>query len=416
MEFVRKAISQTWQSCLCRRTFCPLKTFGHMASRTTQHVEVQKCWQVSSYGRVCNTRGEVSRGSLKPSGYCTVKISCSDFYVHRLVALAFLGPPPDQLTWQVHHRDGNPSNNRLDNLEYVTQSQNILASFASHSRRCGGTMTSMPVMWRAVGSQSWSTSPSMTQTAAELSMSKSSVWHGCHRGKSVKGYEFQLADCGEIETLEGEEWQQMYDPMSGLKVPGRMVSSLGRIKSKNGKISWGCLEKTGYYRTGMCLTSHRRTEYVHRLVAFAFVGPPVSRQCGYVNHKDLDKGNNAVENLEYVTQSRNMTHFHATKSISSSFNCKPVDSRLKNSKEWTPHTSVTRAASSLGIGRWSISRCLSACNSQTSACGYEFRLANAPSREILPDEEWRRVDVARLLREREKCARRGARYRRLWFY
>ena len=45
-----------------------------------------------------------------------VKVSNHDFFVHRIVALAFLGPPPDDLTWQVHHRDGNKANNRFGQL------------------------------------------------------------------------------------------------------------------------------------------------------------------------------------------------------------------------------------------------------------------------------------------------------------
>ena len=265
-------------------------------------------------------------------------------------------------------------------------------------------------MWRAVGSQSWTTSPSMRQAAAELFMSQWSVSHACRSSKSVKGYEFQFADGGQIGTLEGEEWRQMYDPMLGLKVPGRMVSSLGRIKNKHGLISQGCLEKSGYYRTGICLTSHRRTELVHRLVAFAFLGPPVSMHAGYVNHKDLDKGNNAAENLEYVTQSENMAHFYAATGIRNSINCTPVLSKLKDSKYWTSHPSIRNAASALGISDRSISRCIN--RHQASACGYEFMLANIPSQQDLAGEEWRRIDLQALLREKEM--RKGCGWLLFW--
>lgn len=44
--------------------------------------------------------------------------------VHKLVALAFLGPCPDGQ--EVRHLDGDPLNNRVDNLEYGSRTENIL--------------------------------------------------------------------------------------------------------------------------------------------------------------------------------------------------------------------------------------------------------------------------------------------------
>jgi hypothetical protein len=42
--------------------------------------------------------------------------------VHQLVALAFLGPCPDK--HEINHKDGVKANNQLNNLEYVTSSEN----------------------------------------------------------------------------------------------------------------------------------------------------------------------------------------------------------------------------------------------------------------------------------------------------
>jgi NUMOD3 motif len=50
--------------------------------------------------------------------------------VHRLVAFAWLGPPPSGKPW-VNHKDMTKANNHKDNLEWTSISDNIQHSFAS---------------------------------------------------------------------------------------------------------------------------------------------------------------------------------------------------------------------------------------------------------------------------------------------
>lgn len=50
-----------------------------------------------------------------------------DFLVARLIALTFLGQPPEKYT--VNHKDGNRLNNHLDNLEWLSLEDNIRHGF-----------------------------------------------------------------------------------------------------------------------------------------------------------------------------------------------------------------------------------------------------------------------------------------------
>ena len=375
----------TWQalSCSC------------FSSTVLQSEGIKKCWQISSHGRCCNLHGIVSNGYLSPCGYHKVKIQWQQFYVHRLVAFAFLGSP-DSLAWQVHHKDGNKSNNHVDNLEFATPAQNISLSYSSPTRGNSGRCLSMPVMWREVGSQSWQTSPSMVMAARHTGVSIASVHKSCSKNMPVRGFEFCLAKPAEQEHIEGEVWRQMLDPRTGTAVPGRMVSSFGRLHFANGRISTGHQGKNGYHTTKVS----SRVELLHRLVAFAFLGPPPTQQHIHVNHKDYDKSNNAVDNLEYVTASENVLHSYANPANRRpTSNVKPVESRPKiGSGEWMWHPSIANAARVCGVSRGLVTTC--ARSSRSHAGKFEFRFPQSESTNSCPGEEWRDVDVMAHFQER----------------
>lgn len=95
------------------------------------------------------------------------------------------------------------------------------------------------------------------------------------------------------------------------------ISSWGRVKNKiTGHINKHYVHnRVGYMRAelfdGMGHTNKKRY-FVHRLVASAFIPNPENKEC--VNHKDANRANNHLENLEWATQSENMQHcFHVTK-------------------------------------------------------------------------------------------------------
>ncbi|CAK9048748.1 unnamed protein product [Durusdinium trenchii] len=208
----------------------------------------EACWKVSSHGRIRDSAGRISQGSLHGTGYRRVTISGQNWTVHRIVKITFHGLPKFEQAWQVHHLDGNRSNNHLDNLKYVTASENVRHSFSKPSRRTSGPARSKPVLWRPVGSTSWTTSPSATVTAQQLGMCKETVSEACRTESAAKGYEFRYQNLSEL-VFPGEEWRPVVvDPLGG-KVPGRMVSSLGRITSQAGLISRGHLTQQGYYAT-----------------------------------------------------------------------------------------------------------------------------------------------------------------------
>ena len=381
----------------------------HLSSPPFDTSTAEKCWQVSSHGRCCDTRGRITQGSKHGSGYLNIMISGKLFFVHRVVALTFFGTPSSH-AWQVHHRDGNRANNHVENLEYVTPKQNITYFFANAARARFQPLLSKPVLWRSIGSEQWTPGISIRSTARQLGLSKGAVSRCCRNQSATKEFEFRFADMN-ASDLPGEEWRPMSDPKTGSEVPGRMVSSLGRVQSCRGIIHRGSICTRGYYSTELPFQFGSHKHGVHRLVALAFLGHPPTEHHSQVNHKDGDKGNNAVENLEYVTPSQNCTHYHSLvksnrgQSVSRTSQCKPVWSRAINRNlDWQWHASMSHAANALGLHVSNISSCCQGRYRQTG--GFEFRKADPTNTaEVIEGEEWRKIDVLALIRDKARRAR-----------
>lgn len=81
------------------------------------------------------------------------------------------------------------------------------------------------------------------------------------------------------------------------------VSNLGRVKSRKKILKPGGKE---YHTVRLSKNGEQRTFYIHRLVADAFIPNPMGKE--QVNHKDEDKYNNNINNLEWVTFKENMNH------------------------------------------------------------------------------------------------------------
>lgn len=86
-------------------------------------------YEISTSGLVRNRKRKIIKQQISMFGYPRVMLSNKEGpkrqAVHRLVAKAFISES-DPLKTQVNHKDGNKQNNNVDNLEWVTPSENML--------------------------------------------------------------------------------------------------------------------------------------------------------------------------------------------------------------------------------------------------------------------------------------------------
>lgn len=98
------------------------------------------------------------------------------------------------------------------------------------------------------------------------------------------------------------------------EIPGTegqyQVSNTGKVRTvKTGRILTPAIDHRGYERVCLFKYERNRRYKVHRLVAMAFIPNPYNKP--QVNHKDGNKRNNSVDNLEWVTNDENMDHSRA---------------------------------------------------------------------------------------------------------
>lgn len=112
-----------------------------------------------------------------------------------------------------------------------------------------------------------------------------------------------------------EEWKSIpgYEGLYEISSYGR-VKSLDRyvkVKSKSYRLQKGKMlspikNKYGYLQVFLCCNGKYKIISVHRLVAEAFIPNPDNLPI--INHKDEDKSNNCVENLEWCSHRYNSNY------------------------------------------------------------------------------------------------------------
>ena len=111
------------------------------------------------------------------------------------------------------------------------------------------------------------------------------IWHPC------AGYEthYEVSNFGNVRSLE----RMVMHPLGGKKIQYARVLKQGKASN-------------GYMLVSFSVDRIKSNQSVHRLVARAFISNESNKP--QVNHKDGNKHNNCLDNLEWVTVSENGLH------------------------------------------------------------------------------------------------------------
>lgn len=187
-----------------------------------------------------------------------------------------------------------------------------------------------------------------------------------------------------------EEWRTIKE------YPNYDISNLGNVRNnKSGKIMRQSV-KGGYCNIGLVHEKIKKTLKVHRLVALNFIENPENKY--EVNHKDKNKLNNNLDNLEFMTRKEN--NIHRCKGIKITCNKnKPVLRLDKNTEEilerydsielagiWVFNNDYTK---NIHNGRNAIGNCVNG----LSKTAYNFKWKYENNNTDLEGEIWKQVVI-----------------------
>ena len=194
--------------------------------------------------------------------------------------------------------------------------------------------------------------------------------------KDIEGYEgiYQISNYGRVKSLE--RWVKIGDNKRIIK------SGIRTIKINN----------SGYNIISLFKDGKEKTCLIHRLVAEAFIPNP--ENLPEINHKDENKTNNRVDNLEWCTHEYNTKHGTRIERMGLKHR-KPVVQLNANNEIIGIFDGAVSAGEKLNIDRRGISKCCR--NPKLSLKGHRFKFLEdqfADWLEEMQDEDMEKEKVA----------------------
>lgn len=249
-------------------------------------------YQVSNKGQIKNIKTDkILKSARQNTGYIYIKIindngkrhSCA---VHRLVAYAFHENPSNKP--EVDHINRNCSDNNALNLQWVTKKEN--AQNKNHSRK-GRPREIVQYNMKDEFIKIW---PSIKEAGIGLKLHPSGIRQVCAGiMPRYKVWKFKYIE--DYEDINPSEIWKSYTINSYTC----NVSNLGRLKYKSGKITRGNKASDEY-----CYVTLGKPRRFHRIIMKAF-NPIKYSNLFIVNHKDENKSNNNLDNLEWCLSKYN---------------------------------------------------------------------------------------------------------------
>jgi len=355
-----------------------------------EKVELKEEWKefplntnylVSNKGEIQNkTSKKIIKGSLdKVSGYMRTVIDKKGYTIHYIVALTFIPNPENKKT--INHKNKIRTDNIVENLEWATHAEQNshknnktkkiyknhnngkkILKIDKNTNNIIETYETLMIASKWILENIDKTNTENMDIEKVLKNISSSLSQKIKRSNNnYFGYNF-IWKYEENNTIFQDE---IWKPIVDVEKKGYYISNFGRVKSPNNKIKDTFGITGGYYE----MKFDKKHYKIHRLVATYFIDNPENKPL--VNHKNGDKFNNKVNNLEWCTNKENVQHAYNMGLNSSVSPIIQYDKEGNNIIE--EFSSISEASKKLNINQSNISSCCRGIILQTNGFHFKYK-------------------------------------------